>query len=94
MNLIALTVLEDTKFADTPPLNVILEMVMDERYTTKQRMVVLEQSIKVPLPLLVKTTLDPVARGGMVSLITLLQLALPTNTPVGKIMVPLEAELM
>jgi len=67
---------------------------MDERYTTKQRMVVLEQSIVVPLPLLFRTTLDPSTRGGMVSSMTLLQLAVPASTPAGKTIVPFEAELM
>ena len=69
-------------------------MVMDERYTTKQRIVVLEQSIIVPLPLLFRTTADPTAREGEVSSMTLLQLALPANTPAGKMMVPFEAALM
>ena len=92
--LIDFTVLESTKFADAPPLNVTLVIVMDVRYTTKQRMVVLEQSIVVPLPLLFRTTLDPSTRGGMVSSMTLLQLALPASTPAGKTIFPFEAELM
>jgi hypothetical protein len=56
-------------------------------------MVVLEQSITVPLPLLFKTTAAPEARGGMVPLI-LLQLALPANTPAVKRMAPFTAVLM
>ena len=94
ISLIDLNVLERTKLADAPPMNVTLIMVIEERYTARQRIVVLEQSITAPLPLLFKTTAAPNARGGMVSLITLLQLALPANTPAGKMMDPLAAERM
>ena len=87
-----LTVAEGTNAAEDPPRNVTLFIVIDERYTTKQRIVVLEQSINVPLPLLEIATPNPKARGGMVSLITLLQLALPENLPEGNRMVPLEAD--
>ena len=89
-----LTVLDSTTVADAPPLNVTPMMVIDERYTTKQRMLVLEQSINVPLPLLFRTTADPSAREGMVSFTTLSQLAEPANTRAGKRMAPSVAELM
>ena len=92
--LIDLKVLERTNAADDPPLKTMRVMVTDDPYTTKQRMFVLEQSIVVPLPLLVRTTLDPKARGGMVSLIALLQLTMPANTPAGKVMRPLTADMM
>ena len=87
-----LTVVESTNETEDPPRNVTLFIVIDERCTTKQRIVVLEQSINVPLPLLETTTPDPKARGGMVSLIMLLQLVLPDNIPEGNRMVPLEAD--
>jgi hypothetical protein len=92
--LIDLKVLGRTNAADDPPLKTMRVMVTDDPYTTKQRMFVLEQSIVVPLPLLVRITLDPKARGGMVSLIALLQLTMPANTPAGKVIRPLTADMM
>jgi len=90
----ALNVLGSIKFTDAPPLKVTLVMLMDVRYTTKQRMPVPEQSITVVLPLLLSTTGNPIARGGMVSLMTLLQLAPPASTCAGNMIVPFVAELM
>ena len=53
-----------------------------------------EQSMVVPLGEPCSDTVDPAVRAGSVSLMTLLQLHLPANTPDGNTMLPAVAVRM
>jgi hypothetical protein len=84
----------DTNIGDEPPLNVTWDILIEVPYTDKQRIPVPEQSIVVPTDAPCRDTAEPASREGIVSLMTLLQLHLPANTPDGNTMTPPVAELI